>query len=145
MQKRNINKYIRQIKRLYKGNHKAKKLFIKELEDSLLCYCEEHETATYSDLLLEFGDPADIKNFLSFHTAKHLKKRNMFVYWLCIIAVSAILFFAVLFTIHHVTTMLDYSNGFYVEYFEEDKSIPKEENPIDKQPDPTPITHIEFN
>ena len=69
----------------------------------------------------------------------------MFVYWLCIIAVSAILFLAVLFTIHHVTTMLDYSNGFYVEYFEEDKSIPQEENPIDKQPDPTPITHIEFN
>lgn len=145
MQKKNVNRYIRQVKRFYKGNHKAKKQFIKELEDALLCYYEEHETSSYSDLLSEFGKPSDIKNFLSFHTAKDLHKRNMFVHWIFIIIVSVILLLAVWFTVQHVITMLDYSHGFYIEYFEEDTSIPQNENPLNKQPDPTPITHIDFD
>ena len=47
-------KYIRQVKRLYRGKRRFKRQFIQELKDALLCYLEEHPEATYTDLTKEF-------------------------------------------------------------------------------------------
>lgn len=145
MGEKNVRRYIRQIKRLYTGNHKAKKKFINELKDALLCYCEKHESATYSDLLSEFGSPSDMKDMLSFHTAKDLHKRNLLLYWMIITITTIILLLAVWFTIKHIKIMLDYSNGYYIEYYEDNTSVPKNRNPLTNKPDPTPIKHVEFD
>ena len=53
-------KYIRQVKRLYRGKRRFKRQFIQELKDALLCYLEEHPEATYTDLTKEFGHPSEI-------------------------------------------------------------------------------------
>ena len=58
-------KYIRQVKRLYRGKRRFKRQFIQELKDALLCYLEEHPEATYTDLTKEFGHPSEIRDQLS--------------------------------------------------------------------------------
>lgn len=52
-------KYIRQVKRLYRGKRRFKRQFIQELKDALLCYLEEHPEPTYTDLTKEFGHQSD--------------------------------------------------------------------------------------
>ena len=74
-------KYIRQVKRLYRGKRRFKRQFIQELKDALLCYLEEHPEATYTDLTKKFGHPSEIRDQLSFHTADELHLRNMTLYW----------------------------------------------------------------
>lgn len=145
MQKKFVNKYIRQVKRFYKGNRKAKKQFICELRDALFCYCEKNPTATYDDLLSEFGAPSDIKNMLSFRTAKDLRKRNMLVHWILIVGICIIVLAAVAFTVFHVLARYDFSQGYSVEYFEDDPNAPRHVNPLTGKPDPTPITTITFD
>ena len=113
-------KYIRQVKRLYRGKRRFKRQFIQELKDALLCYLEEHPKTTYTDLTKEFGHPSEIKDQLSFHTADELHLRNMTLYWtvvgLCSVAVITVVFF----TVRHVVFMHDYSKGYYIEQWEDD-------------------------
>ena len=115
-------KYIRQVKRLYRGKRRFKRQFIQELKDALLCYLEEHPEATYTDLTKEFGHPSEIRDQLSFHTADELHLRNMTLYWtvvgLCSVAVITVVFF----TVRHVVFMHDYSKGYYIEQWEDDEN-----------------------
>ena len=57
MQRNITKKYLRQIRRLYKGKHKIKKNFLDELEQDLLHYQKTHPNADYNDLLTQFGEP----------------------------------------------------------------------------------------
>ena len=99
-----------------------------------MCFLEEHPQATYSDLTNEFGQPSEIKELLSFHTACELRKRNMILYWavtiLCSIAVAIVLFF----TIKHILLMYD--------YYEKDTD---NLNPITKATDPPLENHQTFD
>lgn len=131
-----VQKYIRQVKRLYKGKLKYKKQFIHELKDSLLCFKEEHPQATYSDLVDEFGEPSEIKNFLSFHTACELHKRNMIYYWTTIILCTLVIIVILLFTTHHILNIYSYSKGYYIEYYENNKKEQDNTNPLTKTTDP---------
>lgn len=145
MKHKAARKYLRQVKRLYSGKSKSKKQFIHELEDALLCFLEEHPQATYSDLTNEFGQPSEIKESLSFHTACELRKRNMILYWavtiLCSIAVAIVLFF----TIKHILLMYDYSNGYYIEQYENNEKDTDNLNPITKATDPPLENHQTFD
>ena len=51
MQRNITKKYLRQIRRLYKGKHKIKKNFLDELEQDFLHYQKTHPNADYNDLL----------------------------------------------------------------------------------------------
>ena len=110
-----------------------------------MCFLEEHPQATYSDLTNEFGQPSEIKASLSFHTACELRKRNMILYWavtiLCSIAVVIVLFF----TIKHVLFMYDYSNGYYIERYENNEKDTDNINPITKATDPPLENHQTFD
>lgn len=144
MQKKFVNKYIRQVKRFYKGKRKAKKQFICELRDALFCYYEKNPTATYDDLLSEFGAPSDIKNMLSFRTAKDLRRRNMLVHWILIVGICIIVLSAVAFTVFHVLARYDVFQGYFIESFDNPDN-PHHVNPLTGKPDPTPITTITFD
>ena len=112
MQRNITKKYLRQIRRLYKGKHKIKKNFLDELEQDLLHYQKTHPNADYNDLLTQFGEPSEIQNML---------------------------------TIQHVCAMREYADGYYVEYFEEDNKNIQNINPINGNPDPTPVQEITFD
>lgn len=68
MQRNITKKYLRQIRRLYKGKHKIKKNFLDELEQDLLHYQKTHPNADYNDLLTQFGEPSEIQNMVSYHS-----------------------------------------------------------------------------
>lgn len=138
-------RYIRQVKRVYSGKHKAKKQFIEEINDAIECYLEQNPEATYSDLLNEFGEPSDLKNMLSFQSASELHRRNMILYWAGIVGICIIIAIALSYTVDYVLTMHDYSKGYYVEYYEENNKASTGTNPITGQPDPTPKEHMNFN
>lgn len=138
-------KYIRQVKRLYRGKRRFKRQFIQELKDALLCYLEEHPEATYTDLTKKFGHPSEIRDQLSFHTADELRLRNMTLYWtvvgLCSVAVITVVFF----TVRHVVFMHDYSKGYYIEQWEDDENGSNNINPITKATDPPLENHQTFD
>lgn len=118
---RNIHKrYIRQIKRIYTGKKSSKRIFIKELEDAILCYLQDNPDSTYSDLVKEFGSPYELDGNLTFYSDRDLHKRNMFIHWgiisLCILAASAALHF----TLKYLLCRYEYSQGHFIEYFQED-------------------------
>ena len=142
MKQKIVKKYIRQIKRIYRGRYKDKKQFIKELQDALLCFCEDHPDSSYSDLIKEFGKPSEIKNILSFHSAEKLQKRNMFLYWtvniVVIIAITILLFF----TVCHVMNKHNFAQGYYIEYLDDTKN---KINPLTHETDPPLDNHIDFD
>lgn len=143
MKPKNVKKYIRQIKRIYRGNRNDKMQFILELEDALLCFHEEHPDSSYDDLVAEFGKPSEMKDILSFHSAKKLQKRNIFLYWLINILFLIMVIIILCFTIRHVVDMYNYSQGYYIEY---DDTSPKSDiNPITNETDPPLDNHIDFN
>lgn len=143
-----VKKYIRQIKRIYRGKSKDKKQFLKELQDALLCFCEEHPDSSYSDLVKEFGKPAEMKDILSFHSAEKLQKRNMFMYWSvnigAIIAVAILVFF----TVRHVTGNYNNAQGYFIEYGYDGEYDPGKEknfvNPFTDETNPAFDEQIEF-
>lgn len=129
MKQKIVNKYIRQIKRIYRGKSSDKKQFIEELQDALLCFCEEHPDSSYSDLVKEFGKPSEMKDILSFHSAEKLQKRNMFLYWtvnITVITATAILVF---FTVHYMQEKYNDTHGYFIEYlYNPENGEPEEMN-----------------
>ena len=80
MQRNITKKYLRQIRRLYKGKHKIKKNFLDELEQDLLHYQKTHPNADYNDLLTQFGEPSEIQNIDRKSTrlnSSHMPKSRM--------------------------------------------------------------------
>lgn len=75
MQRNITKKYLRQIRRLYKGKHKIKKNFLDELEQDLLHYQKTHPNADYNDLLTQFGEPSEFKTWSPItHSPNSIKK-----------------------------------------------------------------------
>ena len=142
MERKIIKKYIRRIKRIYRGKYKDKKQFIRELQDALLCFCEEHPNSSYSDLIKEFGKPSEIKSMLSFHGAEKLQKRNMFLYWAVNIVIIMAVTILLLFTVHYVINKYNFAQGYYIEYFDDNKN---NINPLTGETNPPPDSHIDFD
>ena len=63
MQRNITKKYLRQIRRLYKGKHKIKKNFLDELEQDLLHYQKTHPNADYNDLLINLENHQKFKTW----------------------------------------------------------------------------------
>ena len=145
MQRNITKKYLRQIRRLYKGKHKTKKNFLDELEQYLLHYQKTHPNADYNDLLTQFGEPSEIQNMVSYHSLTKLHPRNMILYWCSFSVFFIILIILIWLTIQHVCAMREYADGYYVEYFEEDNKNIQNINPINGKPDPTPVQEITFD
>ena len=145
MQRNITKKYLRQIRRLYKGKHKIKKNFLDELEQDLLHYQKTHPNADYNDLLTQFGEPSEIQNMVSYHSLTKLHPRNMILYWCTFSVFFIILFILICLTINHLCAMREYADGYYVEYFEEDNKNIQNINPINGKPDPTPVQEITFD
>lgn len=143
MKQKSIKKYIRQIKRIYRGRYRDKKQFTEELQDALLCFCEEHPSSSYSDLIEEFGKPSEMKDMLSFHSAEKLRKRNMLLYWCINITAIAAICILIFFTVRHVMNRYSFSQGYYIEYFEDDNK--SHINPRTGETDPPPDNHIDFD
>ena len=116
MQRNITKKYLRQIRRLYKGKHKIKKQFLDELEQDLLHYQKTHPNADYNDLLTQFGEPSEIQNMFSYHSLTKLHPRNMILYWCSFSVFFIILIILIWLTIQHVCAMREYADGYYVEY-----------------------------
>lgn len=144
-----VKKYIRQIKRIYRGKSSDKKQFIKELQDALLCFCEEHPDSSYSDLVKEFGKPSEMKDILSFHSAEKLQKRNMFMYWTVNIAVIIVIAILVFFTVRYVKEKYNITHGYDIEYLydPEDDGEPEEINinPFTGETYPPLDEHTDFD
>jgi hypothetical protein len=145
LDKKLVKKYIRRVKRVYYGKRKGKKQFIQELEDALYCFCEKNPESSYSDLVAEFGEPSEIKNMLSFRSAKELHRRNMFVYWTAIILICAAILIALGFTIRYAVRSHELTQEYDVEYWEDDEDAPKDVNPFTGEADPTPYQEITFD
>lgn len=143
-----VKKYIRQIKRIYRGKSSDKKQFIEELQDALLCFCEEHPDSSYSDLVKEFGKPSEMKDILSFHSAEKLQKRNMFLYWTVNIAIIIFVTILVFFTIRYVKEKYNDTHGYDIDYLYDPEDGEPEEiniNPFTGETDPPPNEHIDFD
>ncbi len=136
-----LKRYIRKVKRTYTGKRVAKKAFICELEDSITRYMESNPNSSYSDIVENFGDPADVIELESLYVNESLHKRNMYLYWTTIVACIAVVVITLFFTIRYVVFMYDYSQGHYEEYFEDDVI---DENVNDTDSTDTGIT-IEFD
>lgn len=145
MQRNITKKYLRQIRILYKGKHKIKKIFLDELEQDLLHYQKTHPNADYNDLLTQFGEPSEIQNMVSYHSLTKLHPRNMILYWCSFSVFFIILIILIWLTIQHVCAMREYADGYYVEYFEEYNKNIQNINPINGKPDPTPVQEITFD
>ncbi len=145
MNKKDISGYIRQIKRRYRGKRKIKKVFIQELTDALLLYCEENPHASYSDLLDRFGSPSDLNGTMDFHSYAYLHKRNMVLYWLGITSVALIVLTIIVRTTVYTIDSYHYSQGFFTEYIEETPGERPVINPKSGLPEPTPIEKITFD
>lgn len=143
-----VKKYIRQIKRIYRGKSSDKKQFIEELQDALLCFCEEHPDSSYSDLVKEFGKPSEMKDILSFHSAEKLQKRNMFLYWTVNIVVIIVIAILVFFTVRYVKEKYNNTHVYFIEQgYDPENGEPEEIhiNPFTGETDPPLDEHIDFD
>ena len=137
---RAISKYIRRTKRIYYGDRELKKRFIKDLQDSLMCYSEDHPDCSYADLVDTFGSPYEIRESFLESFPKELKKRDILMYRFAVICSVLIMISAVAFTTYHVKKNYDYSQGHDV------KAITNEEHPeLNPKPKQTPTAEYTFN
>lgn len=135
-----ISKYIRRTKRIYYGDRELKKRFIKDLQDSLICYSEEHPDCSYTDLVDTFGSPYEIRESFLETFPKELKKRDIILYRV-VISFSVLIVIAVLtFTAYYVKKNYDYSQGYAVKSIKD-----KEHSELNSEPKPTPITVFKFD
>lgn len=129
-----IAKYIRRAKKVHYGDRETKKHFIADLQDSLLCFSEEHPDCSYTDLVEKFGSPCEIRESFFKFPAKELKKRNIILYRIIIICSILIIIAALTVTIHHVLINYEYSQGYAIKRIT-DSSHPEP----DMEPQQTPI------
>lgn len=131
MKNKAVSKYLRKARHIYRAKKDIKEKFMTELEDSLLCYTENHPDCTYQDLLLEFGSPSDIRESLSLLPEETLSRRSLFLYW-GVISVTAVLAAFILYrTICYVYDSYEVSQG----HFEIRQYLIDPENP---EPTETP-------
>jgi len=142
MQNRQLKKYLKKIKHTYSGSRSDKRRFLAEIQDALLCYINDHPDSTYKDIVNEFGEPSEIIYIFSFDTPYKLKRRNVILNRILLGTVIVFSVIAIIFTSIHIMNRIEYSNGYYVEYYEDDTSIPHDENPFTHEPDPSPLEEI---
>lgn len=138
-----VQKYLRQVRRVYSGNKVLKKQFIQDLQDALLCYTEKNPKCSYADLVEEFGTPNEIRESFSDISTNMLKKRNVRIYWFIILLSALITFIIVIKTAIVVKESFDYSQGYYVEYMEDDDNSSM--RPTSETPEITPIKEYTFD
>lgn len=137
---RAISKYIRRTKRIYYGDRELKKRFIKDLQDSLICYSEEHPDCSYTDLVDKFGSPYEMGESFLESFPKELKKRDIIMYRFVVICSVLIIISAVTFTTYHVKKNYDYSQG------HDEKTITDEDYPeLNSDPKQTPIAEYTYD
>lgn len=138
-----IQKYLRQAKRIYYGDKELKKQFMQNLQDALFCYAETNPKCSYSDLTSKFGTPDEIKESFSSLSSGILEKRNVW-FWRFVIFCSVLITIIVItLTFFYVKRAHDFSNGYYIEYMEEqDKPMI---SPTPEMPGDTPYKEYTFD
>ena len=132
LEQKAVHKYLRRAKQVYHGNGQIRKQFIQDLSDALTCYTETHPSCTYEDLVDEFGSPDEIHaSFMSMYT-NDIKRRNIKVYRLLFIVCLILAAAALIFTVDFIINSYDHSNGYYIEYMEDEN----DQEPAHQEPAP---------
>lgn len=95
--KQELNKYLKQIKKLLVCNHAKRKEFMNSFEDNLEEYLKANPDADFSKLQENMGTPQEIAAaFLENESAENIKKRMSIARWFKIGIIIALLMFAIL-------------------------------------------------
>ena len=114
MKKDAARKYLRKARWIYRAKKDIKGKFMAELEDTLLCYTENHPGCTYQDLLSEFGSPSEIRESLSLLPEETLSTRSLILSWGAIGVIAVLAALILYHTITYVYSSYEVSHGYFI-------------------------------